>query len=194
MQRVLRGDRAGIPPGVSSGSFYAAGRRGRAAALRGVGIANVASDSTEKEEELDREHGELFHELRSIIPGAQVLFAFLLTVAFTNRFQDITAVQRDVYYATFLCAAVALVLLVAPAAYHRVQFRQRDKDAMMRIANVEALAATVMMVFSTAGTVFLITDLLFSAGWASVAAGAIAVLAAALWWGLPLTRRLLGKA
>jgi hypothetical protein len=74
-----------------------------------------------------------------------------------------------------------------------VQFRQRDKEAMMRIANVEALAATVMMVFSTAGTVFLITDLMFSAGWASVAAGLIAVLAASLWWGLPLTRRLLGE-
>ena len=143
-----------------------------------------------KAEELEREHEELFHELRSMIPGAEVLFAFLLTVAFTNRFSDITALQRNVYYATFLCAGLALVLLLAPAAYHRVQFRRRDKEAMMKYANTEALAATVMVVFSISGTVFLISDLLFSAGWASIAAGLVGGLAATLWWGIPLSRRI----
>jgi hypothetical protein len=143
-----------------------------------------------KREDLDREHDELFHELRSMIPGTQVLFAFLLTVAFTNRFRDITELQRRVYYATFICAGVALVLLVAPAVYHRVRFRQRDKERMMRYANREALAASVMMVASISGTVFLITDLLFSDAWASVATGLIAALAAGLWWVIPLRQRL----
>jgi hypothetical protein len=125
-----------------------------------------------------------------MIPGAQVLFAFLLTVAFTNRFEDVTELQRRVYYATFLCAGIALVLLLAPAVYHRVRFRQRDKEHMLRFANREALAASVMMVASISGTVFLITDLLFSGAWASVAAGIVAALAAGLWWVVPLQRRL----
>jgi hypothetical protein len=128
-----------------------------------------------------------------MIPGAEVLFAFLLTVAFTNRFQDVTTLQRNVFYATFLCAGLALVLLLAPAVYHRVQFRRRDKEAMMKIANKEALAATAMMVCSIAGAVFLISDLLFSAGWASIAAGLLGALAATLWWGLPLSRRIRGE-
>jgi hypothetical protein len=143
-----------------------------------------------KAEELEREHEELFHELRSMIPGAEVLFAFLLTVAFTNRFADATQLQKQVYYATFLCAGAALVLLLAPAVYHRVQFRQRDKENMMRTANVEALTASLFMVASIAGTVFLITDLIFSAGWAAGAAGVLAATAAGLWWILPLSQRI----
>jgi hypothetical protein len=155
--------------------------------------ASTPAPGEDKAEKLDREHEELFHELRSMIPGAEVLFGFLLTIAFTNRFQAITGLQRNVYYATFVCAGVALVLLLAPAVYHRVQFRRRDKEAMMKIATREALAATVAMVFSIAGTVFLISDLLFSGGWAAVAAGLLAALAASLWWALPLARRLRGR-
>lgn len=155
------------------------------------GDGGEASASREpKARELEREHEELFHELRALIPGAEVLFAFLLTIAFTPRFEEITPLQRRVYYATFLSAAVALVLLLAPALFHRVQFRQRDKEIMMRAANKQALAASAMMVFSIGGTVFLITDLLFSAAWATAAAGTVASLAAFLWWLVPIARRL----
>jgi hypothetical protein len=143
-----------------------------------------------KAEQLEREHEELFHELRATIPGAEVLFAFLLTVAFTNRFEKLTPVQRDIYYATFLCSAVALVVLLAPSAYHRVQFRQRDKENMMRVANKEALAGTVFVALSITGAAFLITDVLFASKWASLAAGVLAALTAMLWWALPLSRRL----
>lgn len=158
-----------------------------------AGESDASRGAESKSTELEREHAELFHELRSMIPGAEVLFAFLLTIAFTNRFSEITPLQRNVYYATFLCSGLALVLLVAPAVFHRVQFRQHDKEAMMRIANKEALAATLMIVLSIAGTVFLITDVLFSARWAALAAGAIGGLAAVLWWGVPLSRRVRGK-
>jgi hypothetical protein len=153
------------------------------------GEARASPGDEAKAEELEREHEELFHELRSLIPGAEVLFAFLLTIAFSNRFAEVTALQERVYFATFLCAGIALVLLLAPAVYHRVRFRQRDKENLMRYANREALAASVFVVLSIGGTVFLITDLLYSAGWASVAAGAVAGLAAALWWVLPLWER-----
>ena len=141
------------------------------------------------QDELAREHEELFHELRSMIPGAEVQFAFLLTVAFTGRFETISGLQLRVYYATFLCAGTALVLLLAPAVYHRVRFRQRDKEHMLRFANREALAASAMMVASVTGTVFLITDLLFSATWAAAAASSLAALAAGLWWVVPLWQR-----
>ena len=141
-------------------------------------------------ERLEREHEELFHELRAIIPGAEVLFAFLLTVAFTERMETLTTLQRGVYYGTFMCGGTSLVLLLGPAAFHRVQFRQRDKEALMRTANVEAIAALVLISASIAGAVFLITDLLFSTLLATVTAVAIWLLASALWWILPLSRRI----
>jgi cation transport ATPase len=142
-----------------------------------------------EEDRLEREHEELFHELRSIIPGVEVLFAFLLTVAFTARFEQLTALQRAVYYTSFFCAGLTLVLLLAPSSFHRIRFRHRDKDALLRAANVEALAALALLALSIAGSIFLITDLMFSTAAALVASAAIFLVAAALWWGYPMSRR-----
>jgi len=140
-------------------------------------------------ERLEREHEQLFDELRSIIPGVEVLFAFLLTVAFTERFEQLTDLQRGIYYATFFCAGLTLVLLLAPSSFHRIRFRQSDKDALLRAANVEALAALALLAVSIAGTVFLITDVMFTTAAAVVAASTIFLVAAALWWIYPLSRR-----
>jgi predicted membrane channel-forming protein YqfA (hemolysin III family) len=141
-------------------------------------------------EDLDREHEELFHELRSIIPGAEVLFAFLLTVAFSNRFEQLTDFQRHVYFVTFVLSAVTLVLLLAPTAFHRVRFRQRDKEAMMRVANVEAITAMVLMSMSIACVVLLITDLMFDTKLAWTLAIVAWLVASLVWWAYPLARRL----
>ena len=116
---------------------------------------------------------------RAIIPGVQVLFAFMLTVAFTDRFRELTDLQRWVFYLTFLCAGTGLVLLLAPASYHRVQFRRGDKDTLLRVANIEALAALVLISLAVAGTVFLITDLLFTTGAAFAVATTMWVLVSA---------------
>ena len=147
-------------------------------------------DGETKQQRLDREHDQLFNELRSIIPGVQIQGAFLFTVAFTQRFERLNDFQRDVYYVSFLLAVGGLVLLFAPASFHRVQFRQHDKEMLIRAANVEMIAALVLVSFSLAGTLLLISDLIVPT---SVAVGvAIVALAATgvLWWGFPIARRL----
>ena len=101
-----------------------------------------APEDEDVKERLEREHTELLEELRALIPGAQVLFGFLLAIRFTSPFTDLDTVQRDVYYATLLTTAVALVFLLAPSAYHRLRFREGDKDAMVRKGNREAIAGT----------------------------------------------------
>lgn len=141
------------------------------------------------DEQLQREHEQLFHELRAIIPGAEVLFAFMLTVAFSNRFEDVTSLQRWVYYVTLLTAGSALLLLLAPASFHRVRFRRHDKEALMRVANSEAIVALVLISLSVAGTVFLITDLLFTTVAAVVVAAALWTMTSLVWWAVPLSRR-----
>lgn len=145
-----------------------------------------------EQKRLDREHEQLFHELRSIIPGVQIQGAFLLTVAFTQRFERLSDFQRDVYYITFLLAAASLVLLLAPPAFHRVQFRRHDKEMMIRAANVEVMAALVLVSLSLAGTLLLITDLIFPVGIAIAAAVVTLVVTSLLWWAFPLARRLRG--
>jgi hypothetical protein len=148
-----------------------------------------AVDQETPAERLEREHEELFHELRAIIPGAEVLFAFLLTVAFTQQMDKLSSLQRGVYYGTFMTAAVALVALLGPAAFHRVRFRRRDKEAMMRAANIEAIVALALISLSIAGAVFLITDLLFTTVFATITSTTIWTVTSILWWVVPLSRR-----
>ena len=66
-------------------------------------------------EDLDRELIELLNELRVVLPGVQVLFAFLLAVPFSNGWKHVTALQRDVFFLAFLATAVASILLIAPS-------------------------------------------------------------------------------
>jgi hypothetical protein len=67
-----------------------------------------APEDEDVKERLEREHSELLEELRALIPGAQVLFGFLLAIRFTSPFTDLNPVQRYVYYGTLLSTAVAL--------------------------------------------------------------------------------------
>ncbi len=75
------------------------------------------------QERTAREMIELLQELRIVIPGVQVLFAFLLTVPFNPGFSKLVSLQREVFFATLLCTAVATALLIAPSSHHRLLFR-----------------------------------------------------------------------
>jgi hypothetical protein len=139
---------------------------------------------------LEREHNELLQELRSLIPGAQVLLGFLLAISFTNQFGELTDGERYVYYGTLVSTAVALVLFMAPAAHHRLRFREGDKDYLLRKANKEAIAGTVASSLALTGVMYLVTDLLFGAAEAIVAALIFFAFAAWRWWSLALLRAL----
>ena len=93
-----------------------------------------AGDETHKER-VNRELSELLDEVRVAIPGAEVLFAFLLGVAFTERFESLTSSQRAVYFAVLLLTAMATALLISPTAHHRLRFRDGDKERMLFTAS-----------------------------------------------------------
>ena len=138
---------------------------------------------------LDRELGELLQELRVTIPGVQVLFAFLFTVPFSQRFESLDSTQRSAYFAAFLTAAAATALLIAPAAYHRVQWRRHDKEHLLRVATRLSLAGLGLLALAMALAGFVVADVLYNATWAAVVAGAIVATMATFWFVLPLTRR-----
>jgi predicted membrane channel-forming protein YqfA (hemolysin III family) len=148
----------------------------------------VADES--QDERLDRELIELLNELRVALPGVQVLFAFLLAVPFTQRFERLTAVQEDVFFAAFLCTAVATALLIAPSAYHRLRWREHDKEQMLQISNRLAIAGTIFLAAAIIAVVYLVTDLIFGLAATLVATLLTTILFGWLWYGLPLVRRL----
>jgi Family of unknown function (DUF6328) len=143
-----------------------------------------------KKERLERELNELLQELRVALPGVQVLFAFLLTVAFSQQFPRLTDLQRNVYFATFLMTAVTTAMFIAPTSYHRIRWREHDKEKMLVTSTHLVLWGTVFLALAITGTVFLITDVMFGLGPAAIAAGAITGLLAWFWFGLPLVRKL----
>jgi hypothetical protein len=151
-------------------------------------VAKREQDEDVKER-LEREHQELLEELRALIPGAEVLFGFLLAVRFTREFASLTDVQRYVYYATLLSTAIALVLLLAPSAFHRLRFREGDKEALMRKGNREAIVGTGAIALAFTGVLYVITDLLFETEWAIVVSVAFFGFTAWRWWAIALFRK-----
>jgi amino acid transporter len=145
--------------------------------------------SEDDKQRIDRELMELLQELRVAVIGIQVLFAFLLTVPFSLRFESITTFQRDAYFVTLLLAALASVFLIAPSAQHRLLFRKKDKAQLLKRSNVLSLVGLVFLALAITGVVLLITDLLFSTTAVVVVSGSLAVLFVLFWFGQPLERR-----
>lgn len=137
----------------------------------------------------DRELMELLNELRVALPGVQVLFAFLLTVPFSQGFTNISATQRKVYFAAVLCSAAATAFLIAPSAYHRIQFREGDKEAMLKISNVLALIGLLFLASAVVCSMFVITDIVVGGVWTPAVTGLSAGLILILWYGIPLYRK-----
>jgi hypothetical protein len=146
-------------------------------------------DETE-EERLDRNLSELLQELRVALPGVQVLFAFLLAVPFQQGFEDITNFQRDVYFGTLICTAIAAVMLISPTAYHRVTFRYQQKRKLIFYANQFSVVGLVFLALAMIGAITLITDVLFSSTATIVVSGLAALAFGFFWFLLPLQRRL----
>ena len=149
----------------------------------------MTKEPTRGKEELDRELIELLNELRIALPGVQVLFAFLLAVPFANGWKRVTHFQRDVFFVAFLSTTAATILLIAPSTYHRLRWREHDKEHMLVTANRLTIAGSGFLALAMIAVVLLITDLLFSLGWAIVATALIAVAFGWFWYGLALLRR-----
>ena len=145
-------------------------------------------EETEKER-LDRNLLELLNELRVALPGVQVLFAFLLTVPFTQRFTTLTETQETVYYITLLATTASAVLLIAPSAHHRINFRQQDKHYIVFLANRLTIVGLAFLAGAMSGVVWLITDLLYGSTATAVASAATALAFLLLWYVIPVVRR-----
>jgi len=154
-----------------------------------VGDERGQQEETPKER-ADRELIELLNELRVVLPGVTVLLGFLLAVPFARGWTQVTEFQRDVFVVAFLASAVAVALLAAPSSYHRLRFRQGNKERMVRIGNRLAIAGIAAAAVSLLAVVVLVMDYVVSRGAAIAAAAALFAVIAVLWYGLALLGRL----
>jgi hypothetical protein len=150
---------------------------------------STSSDGESRRERIDRELIELLNELRVALPGVQFLFAFLLIVPFQQKVDQLTDFQRGVYFVALAAAALATALLIAPAAQHRLLFRQHDKEALLRRSNRSSIAGLLALGMAICAALLLVVDVLFSLALAWVTAGALALLLAWWWLAVPLRQR-----
>ena len=140
-------------------------------------------------ERADRNFGELLQELRVTQTGVQFLFAFLLTVPFSNRFDQLGSEQHIIYLATLAATALAAVSLIAPVPHHRVLFGRRRKAELVASSSALASIGLVFLAVSMTGAVFLIFDVVVGTAVGIGAAAVLAVIFFLLWWVHPMTRR-----
>lgn len=123
------------------------------------------------------------------LPGVQVLFAFLLAVPFSAGYSRISAFQKAAFIAVLGATAVSTALLIAPSAYHRLNFRAGDKERILLTSNKFTIAGFVFLALSMIGVIVLVTDVVYGES-ATVALGlAAAVVFVGLWFVFPLVRR-----
>jgi hypothetical protein len=147
----------------------------------------VMRDETELQS-VDRHLNELLKELRVAQTGVQFLFAFLLGLAFTPRFPDLTNAQQAIYLVTLVLSAISAALLIGPVGYHRTVFRQRLRPQLVKTGHLYAVAGLILLLLALVGAVHLAASFILGA-WATLLAAALAGLFAILWFVVPLIHR-----
>jgi len=137
----------------------------------------------------DRNLIELLQELRVAGLGVQVLFGFLLAIPFTAKFADLGHAQRGLYVASLLLAAISTALLLAPVAYHRLVFRQHQKEQLVKDANTLALLGLAAVGLAISASVLLVVSYVEPGFIATIITACTVCLFAVLWFVLPLVRR-----
>ena len=145
-------------------------------------------DETE-DQKADRRYDELLQELRVAQTGVQFLFAFLLTLAFTQRFAQITDFQHRLYVVTLMATTVASALLIGPVPMHRILFRRGLKPRLVRGADLMARGGLVMLLLAINGAVLLILDVVLTGPLPFVLSGLATAWFVLVWYVVPLTAR-----
>lgn len=141
------------------------------------------------ESKQDRELIELLNELRVALPGVQVMFAFLLAVPFSQGWTKVTDTQKTSFLVALLTTAVATAFLIAPSSFHRIQWRQKDKEQMLVISNGLTIVGLALLAISMCAVVFTITDYVIGGQFAIWSTVLVGLVFASLWYVIPLYRR-----
>jgi Family of unknown function (DUF6328) len=154
----------------------------------------MSGSSEDTPERLARNINDLLQELRVALAGVQILFGFLLSIVFTVPYQHTSAVQRGAHLVAVLFAVISVALMTAPAAWHRLLFRQGQRPEILRVSNTFAIGGLACLALAMSATVFLLADVVLG-NWPAIVACALTTACfGVLWFMLPLRLRLTAAA
>ena len=141
-------------------------------------------------ESLHQQAQQTIEEARMVLPGIQALFGFQLIAVFNNRFQELTSCKQYTHFISLLLVALAIALIMTPAAYHRLVERETVSHAFIDLSYVLIAVAMIPLMLAIVLEVLLVARLILGDGWFNigVAGGTLAVFAF-LWFGYPFLKR-----
>jgi hypothetical protein len=129
---------------------------------------------------------DMLGELRVLLPTAQLLSAFLVTVPFAPRFEDIVQAEKNVFLVTFMLSLASLVFLTGPAVQHRLmrplKHRAKFKTRASRLILIGSCSLGIALVLATQ----LVLSQVIGNRVGNISAAVIAVLILAVWLLIPL--------
>ncbi len=149
----------------------------------------MSASPEDEPQRLARNINDLLQELRVALAGVQILFGFLLSIVFTDTYRRASNVQRGAHLVAVAFALIAMALMTAPAAWHRLLFRQRQRPEILRVSNGFAIAGLASLAMAMSATIFLLADVVLG-GWPAILACALTIAGfGVLWFILPLRQR-----
>ncbi len=148
----------------------------------------MSRDGRDEQEDSGRQLDQLLQELRVAIPGVQMLFGFLLTVPFNERFQQLGHFAKGIFFLVFSATTLSCVALIAPSAFNRIH-KGNDVSSLLSVANKLSLIGLGFLGVAIVGSTYLITAVAFGSGLARIAALVAAVATGGAWLVLPIVWR-----
>ncbi len=154
-----------------------------------MSVASPENTSESRDQQLARNVSELLQELRVAQAGVQFLFGFLLAVAFTEHYARASGFEQIVHLVAVIFATAAVALLTAPAAWHRLLFRQGERPRILRVANGLTVAGLACLAVAMAATVLLLFKVVAGPAIAAVFTVLVSLMFLVLWFLMPLRIR-----
>jgi hypothetical protein len=155
--------------------------------LYGLGFAlrrSRGANMTEEEIDtpLEKKIEQLLTEARVIIPGDQALLGFQFIVVFTKPFSELPALAKSVHAVALGMVALSVVLLLTPAALHRIAYGGEDSRSFLRIASALVVASALPLAVGIAADVYVVFVKEGDGGWRAAAAAALSLLVLLSLW------------
>ncbi len=141
-------------------------------------------------ETLEEEATHATDEARMVLPGVQAVLGFQLVAVTNQRFVLLTSVEQILYLAAFLLLALAMGLIMAPAAFHRQAGRGKVTRRFVDLASMLLTLAMIPLIAAFSLDAYLVARLIVEERtMAAMIAGLVALVLAGLWYGLPAIGR-----
>ncbi|WP_425587868.1 DUF6328 family protein [Streptomyces marokkonensis] len=132
---------------------------------------------------------ELIQEVRVAQMGVQILFAFLLTVVFTPKYDDLSDTDQTIYLVTVVLGAVTTGALIGPVSLHRIVSGRRVKPQAVRWASRLTLLGLVLLLATMAASLLLILRVATDDGFVPYLVAGVVLWYLLCWFGIPLWTR-----